>query len=249
MKKITLFIISCTLFLSGCATVYFPLKKDTYFQNKPQAPKTVALLPFEVDCYSPILISNTMEMLDKKTKEAKDFTVKALTEELASKSYKITKYLSADEIQKDDFDKDTLTILDELYNEFNSAEYSLRKNLNEDKGKPFDYSIGLLANELKDTFQQKPDILAFVFPGGYINDLGVFSPLSKASYAIMSLGMSLLNPTPNDSIVITTVLIDTKNGDIIWYNSNFSYSRSLLSFEHIKEAIHKNLSALPNAKE
>lgn len=235
-----LIILACLI--SGCATPYYPLKKDSYFQQHQHTKKTLLLMPYKVYAYAIFNKFQTAEQLEKKAKQAEEYFLAALKETLAVKDCEIIKYISMDEIEKPDFDEDLYSIIDELYQEFNSAEYSINRNLVEEKGKPFEYGIGIRAKELKEKLRLNFDAIIFISPSGYIESLGALNATEATANAILSLGMSLLNPTPSDAIRIRTTVVDADNGDIIWYNFGDYFSQSLLSSAHIKDAVNRNLS-------
>ena len=245
MKKITLIIF--VLLISGCATQYYPLKKDSFF-NSYQNNRTVMLMPYRVNAYTFISKFQTREHLDKKEKNAEDYFLTAYKSVLPSHGYRLVKYISREDLEKKDFDQDLYNIIDELYQEFNSAEYSLNRNLKEEKGKPFEYSVGIRVEELREKLGVNFDLILFITPSGYIESLGAFNAAEATANAIFSLGLSLLIPTPNDVVLLKTVLIDAKTGDIVWYDIESYYSMSLLSGGNIKDIVEKSISKMNNNK-
>ncbi len=243
-----LFFATITMLLSSCATTqpnYFPLKNETCIQEL-KAPKMVIIMPFEVDTFIYINMINTMEKLQAKTKAARAYVYEAFKDALEKRNYSVAKYVSLDEIMEPNFNQETLTIIQETNDEFHSARHAFLKNLDNEKGKGFNYSIGKRAQDLAEAMGQSQCLILFINPSGRIACLdAVNSPLAT-TMAILSLGTSLLTQTSEDSISLSAALVDSQNGNIIWYNHEFLYGKNLLLESNIKETADSLLQSLPN---
>lgn len=233
--------------ISGCATTYYPLRNESYFKKQENRTLSVVLLPFEPQVFTYINQINTMEKLKQKTKDADEYLYRAFKEEVELKNYKLVQYISLEETESEDFDQNILMLLSELNKEYNLSEISLRKNLNDDKGKLSDYSIGIRTEELGKLLNSHPDLFLIIEAGGYIAELDALNALNATASAIASLGLSLLMPTPEDIIFLNIALIDSKSGDIVWYDSTFYTGHSFLLYPHVKDSVKQVLSKLPDA--
>ena len=246
MKKFSFLLLFCGILSSGCATVYFPMEKQSYFETEKAKPKTIMVMPFDVDPFIFFNKYNTRELLDKKIKAADEYVIRALKEELNNSIYKIIDDIPFEEIEKDDFDQDHLRVIGELFDELRSAKYAISKNMKDEKGKPFDYCVGIRAEELSKMRSQNPDLLLFVYVSGYIANLSALETNAmNTMQAILSLGLSLAIPTPDDTILVEVVLVDAKTGDIVWLNSELYPSQSLLIYNHIRDSVKSVFKKLP----
>lgn len=241
-KIIPLFVI-ILLCCSGCATPNFPARKGSFFQNNRQIHQ-VCLFPFKLRVSTLITKLNTYEQLYAMKNGLEESFLIALKEELNSMGYPVTVYISADDIKEKKIKEPELTVINELFNELSSADYCIHKNISKEQRKLPDYSIGLRAKELKELLNNKADTILFIYPGGFIQNLGATKAGMVAANAIMTIGMSLLMPTPEDIIAITVILVDMDTGDIVWYNQGYYTGKSLLLSSHIKSALNNIFSDL-----
>lgn len=247
MKKITFLLLSLAFLSSGCATAYFPMNKQSYFDTEKAKPKTILVMPFDVGAQTIFSKSNTRELLDKKSKEAIGYVTDSLEEEFNDENYKVIDYIPFSETEKKEFDRDQLKILVELVQELQSAKHDISKNMKDDKGKPLDYSIGIRAEELAKIRSQKPDLLLFVYVAGYIENLAPYEAnLFTTANALATVGLSLLFPTVNDTIFLEVTLVDAKTGDVVWLNNLFYPSQSLTMKSNIRSVIKDIFRKLPS---
>lgn len=248
-KKISYFLCAGVLFiLAGCAPQYFPLKNQSYFKE-PFQEKKVAIMPFDVGGVIYFSKFNTLEKLEEKEKKAEGYLIAVLKEELPNKKMRVVDYISMADLEKDDFDEDLLTVINELYNELNSANYGVEKNLKDDKkaNRAFDYSIGLRTQELREKLKGHPDLIIFLVPQGYIVNLTALEPSAmNTAMAIFSLGMTALAPTTDDTIFLKWYVIDTKTGNIVWIDYDFQLSQSLLQEKDIRFIVKKLIEKFPS---
>lgn len=234
------------LTMSGCATTYFPLENETFFKDKTMQSYSVFVLPFQVKIstiYSPY---NTAEKVDKASLAAQMYFYNALKEALQEKGYSVVGYISKKSIDDEKVDKEIVRIIYELIEEYNSAFYSFHRNLNDEKGKNFDYSLGVRVGELRDKLEEKPDIFILLVPSGYVQNFATLeNGAIKTFSAIFSLGLSLLAPTPDDITCADIALIDTQSGNIIWYDTECAYARSVAIEAHVKDSIKKIIKDFP----
>lgn len=221
---------------SGCATANFPARKDSFFQNNKESHR-ICLLPFQVEVSTMITKLNTYEQLYARKKGFEESFLKALKDELDVIGYPIVIYISLDEIKNKKIKEPELTILNELFDELSSADFCVLKNIDKEKGKLPDYSIGMRTKELKELLYNKANLALFIYPSGYIEELGATKPGMVAVNVIMSVGLSLLMPTPGDVIAIKAILVDMETGDIVWYNQESYFGNSFLLDTHIRSTI------------
>lgn len=235
------------LVAAGCATTYFPLKNETFFEDKTTHYYSMFVLPFQVRIstfYSPY---NTAEKVDKASLAAQTYFYNALKEAFAEKGYNVTGYISQKNIDDEKVDKEIARIIYELVEEYNSAFYSFHHNLQDEKGKNFDYSLGLRVKELKDKFKENPDIFVLLVPSGFIQSFAMLeNGAMKTLSAIFSLGLSLLAPAPDDVTCADIALIETKSGNIIWYDTECAYAHSVAIEAHVKDSIKKIIKDFPS---
>ncbi len=241
-------LIAAGCLLEGCATPnYFPLKNPKFSQQDSKSSRNVVVFPFEVGVqYEPFATQNSQAKAVQKSDEAETYALDALKEELLHYGYTVTDYVTKKEFRKDDLEEDErLIIMAEILNEYQSASYSIRDNLMEEKGKDFDYSVGIRVQELNRYFSPPPDVYALVYVDGYVQNLVAFEQNSfNTVEAILSLGMSQLGQTANDVLSMDLVLIDAKTGDILWLNNYSRLARSILVPGHIHEAVKQILASL-----
>ena len=221
--------------VSGCAANYFPLKNAAYFPQKDQ--KTAILMPFDVNMITMLSYYNTKEILEKKRDAAREYVEGAFKRSFPSADIHMVDYIPFKNVQENELDYHTMTVMGEIFTELNSAKYAIKKNLSDEKGINFDYSIGLKANDVRDIAEGSPDWLIFISVSGVVYNLQALDNTGmNTAAAIMSLGMSKLFPTPDDTIYIEMTVVDAKTGDIIWLDYVSFYGKSLLKDEDIREA-------------
>lgn len=232
---------------SGCATTYFPLKNESFFKDDTKQSYSLFVLPFRVKIstfYSPY---NTAEKVDKASLAAQIYFYNALKETFSEKGYNVIGYISQKDIDDEKVDKEIVRIIYELIEEYNSAFYSFHHNLKDEKGKNFDYSLGARVKELSDKFKEKPDIFVLLVPSGYVQSFAMLeSNTLKTITAIFTLGLSLAAPAPDDITCVDIALIDTESGNIIWYDTECAYTRSVAIEAHIKDSIKKIIKDFPS---
>lgn len=236
------------LLSGGCATNYFPLKNEAYTKTLTEGKKKAVILPFQVWIqYNPVAINNNQEKAQQKAKQADEFFLQALKESLLEYGFEVTDYLLYSDFEKDldDFKTERLAISAELIDEFGAAIYGINKNLQEEKGKGFDYTVGIRAQELAQQFDPKPDVFIKVTPNAFVADLSIFeSNTLNTINAILSLGMSNLAAGAEDVIMLDISVINAQTGDIIWINTGYFYGKTVLKYEPIKDVINKTLQPI-----
>ncbi len=241
-KKIFLLILTAW-FCSGCAsTNYFPLKNQKYFSAEKPIKRRVFIMPYAVDIYTFLDTMNPKEKLDAKTKAAQEFVLDALKKELVEKGYQVAGHITIDDLDDTKkVDEDLDFSIAENFEELNSAVYSIKANLNDEKGIGFDYSLGLRARDLAERLPERPDLLLFVVANGYVMNLSCLENNALTTMeAIFTLGLSKLTPCMEDSMLLEAKLIDAQSGDIIFVDTAYGYSQSFLIQKHI-DAVAKNL--------
>ncbi len=230
MIKKLFFVFFISILLSACGTkYYYPLKNDTYFQEPSPKPLKVAVMPFNVNIHTNFTTTNTLEKRKEKSSDARKFVLNALKQELSETKYEIIDYISFDEVIEDTYDKEVRLIISELFKELNNANFSIQQNMENEKGKGFDYSVGIRAREMTGLFDNNPDVLVFLNVDALVRDLtAVESNAPNALLAVMTLGMSKLAPTPEDITSIKITLVDADTGGIIWVDLFAAYGRSIL---------------------
>ncbi|GBE40835.1 hypothetical protein BMS3Bbin09_00721 [bacterium BMS3Bbin09] len=236
-----------SILLSSCAVInHYPLKNDTYFKRSVLKPYQVVIMPFNVDIYTNYSSTNTLEKREKKARDARKYAVSAIIRGLARSHYKVVANIPYEAVVQDNFDRETRSIIYELFHELNDANFSIQHNLEDEEGKSFDYSIGIRAREIAGLFDSDPDVLVFIDFNAFVRNLRALESSGDNSGGdIMTLGMNTLEKTPEDIIFIRLTLVDADTGDIIWRDKAFEYGRSVLrpwDINYAAKELFKNLS-------
>ncbi|RJQ21726.1 MAG: hypothetical protein C4560_03255 [Nitrospiraceae bacterium] len=247
MTNKLLLIILMSFLLGACMPKnYYPLKNDIYFQDHTQKQRKAIVMPFYVDIYTNYTVTNTFAKREGKSRDARDFIFNALKQEMKLKQYDVVEYIPYDEVIKDNFDRESHLKINELFHEFNDAVFSIRENLEKEKGKGFDYSVGVRAVEIAGLFDSKPDVLVFLDVDALVKNLTAMEPnAANAAVAVMTLGMSMIAPTPEDITSMEIALVDADTGDIIWLNNFTAFKRSVLQQKDMYFTVRRLLEDLP----
>lgn len=244
MIKKLCFLVLMAASLSGCATNYFPLKSKNYSTYKEALPNRakVVVLPFEANAFYYYSKYNTVEKAKEKQTLARDFAVDAIREEILPRGFQVIDYVPIEAFEKKDASNEQrLILISEIFDEYGLASTAIMKNLSEEKGKNFDYSVGIRVEELNQQFDEPPDFYLTVGISGYVASLTALENNAvNTTLAVLSLGMSKLMPVTDDTLMVEMSLIDAKTGEIVWVDYRIDLGRSLLVNAHIQEGV-KNL--------
>ena len=242
-KFLTIFL---ALVCSGCATNYFPLKNQNYFIQSESLKRKIFIMPYNVEIYTMLDTINTREKFEEKVKSAKTYILEALKTQLIEREFEFVGHVPLDDLNTDKIDEDLSLFIEDTDEEFTSAVYSIRENLNKEKGKEFDYSLGLRAKELSEKLPQQPDFLLFIYAGGWVMNLSCLETnVWTTAEVIITLGMSKLVPCPDDTINLEVTLVDSKTGDMIFIDTFGLPGRSFLINKHVEATVKQVFKNFP----
>jgi hypothetical protein len=229
--------------LSGCAT-YYPLKNEKILTAVPI--RKVFVMPFEVNINTFLGGMNTRAKFEEKTKAARGMVIEALKEKLPEFGCSVAGQVSLEEYDKKGFDEEHKRLIDGIYAEYIHGKNSIGRNLNEEKGKLSEYSLGIRTKELMRRLDSPAGTLLFVAAAGYVANLTALEDNGmNVVSAILTLGLSKLIPAPDDSIYIELTFVDVATGEIYWVNYyNTAGGQSYLVDDHIKRSVQEVLKPL-----
>lgn len=233
----------------GCATPnYLPRVRTDAFANTAPPPSVYVASP-ALNVGMSYGVWTSRETLVPYIDKAHEALLGEYCEELNARGYRASgNLIDFDELPKDDAEELLRQVIAECFDEFRLVNNVLLQNLSKEHAQPLDYSLGRKVAELAGMLQPPPDWILFVDGSAYVHGILPYSEGPKTTGRVLALAIGVgLAPPEYDYIIQRAALVESKTGQVLWFNNRFYYATSLVFPNSRRQSVRNFFSGLPPA--